>query len=256
MSYILEALKKSDQKRKLGNVPDIHADHSDETGGKKVQSRQFKFFIFLAGLIGVNLVIWLMWWSPWQESDVTEKAEVTPEKVMESPLVKENVEQGIPSEKMLVQEPIDPPVVEKPVAITTAPSVVEDKMAKVGESIPNPVVSVAQPQGPAPPVLEEEASNIEPVSEPPVLEQLPEPEPEPEIKVILQRDLPNRVQERLPEMSISLHFYSNKPSARLVRINDKHLGEGEYVSDDIHLVEITNDGVILEYDGYRFLMEK
>jgi general secretion pathway protein B len=60
------------------------------------------------------------------------------------------------------------------------------------------------------------------------------------------------VQQELPALTISVHAYSGKPADRLVGINNRLLHEGEYVADGLKLEQITPDGMILSYKGYRF----
>lgn len=65
-------------------------------------------------------------------------------------------------------------------------------------------------------------------------------------------ELPMSVQQRLPDMRFSSHIYSDEPSFRMVNINGKTLREGDMVAGDVRLREITEDGVILNYLQYTF----
>jgi general secretion pathway protein B len=47
--------------------------------------------------------------------------------------------------------------------------------------------------------------------------------------------------------------YSGKPKDRLVGINDRMLREGASLGPDLVLEQITPDGMVLSYKGYRFL---
>ncbi len=62
MSYILEAIKKADQKRKLGSVPDVHTIHEmPPVAARKL----FWPYIVAAGLfINVAFITW--WLHPWE----------------------------------------------------------------------------------------------------------------------------------------------------------------------------------------------
>ena len=53
-------------------------------------------------------------------------------------------------------------------------------------------------------------------------------------------------------MSISVHAYSGAPRDRLVGVNNRILHEGEYVAPGLMLEQITLEGMILTYKGYRF----
>ena len=59
----------------------------------------------------------------------------------------------------------------------------------------------------------------------------------------LSADLRNR----LPELDISLHFYSANPARRMVRINGSLLHEGAEVADGLTIYEITPSSTIFDY---------
>lgn len=75
-------------------------------------------------------------------------------------------------------------------------------------------------------------------------------------RVMALAELPNHIQQALPQIQISLHFFSNRPEARLVRINDRHLHEGDMVANELRLLEITEGGAVFSFRGYRFQVEK
>jgi len=60
----------------------------------------------------------------------------------------------------------------------------------------------------------------------------------------------------LPPQRIDLHVYSDIPSERFVFINMKKLREGSQLSDGPVISEVTPDGVIMTYSGYRFVLTK
>ena len=66
--------------------------------------------------------------------------------------------------------------------------------------------------------------------------------------------LSGRIQ--LPEMRIDMHVYSDAPQSRFVFINGKKYREREKTSDGPVLREITRDGVILDHQGTRFALNK
>jgi general secretion pathway protein B len=66
-------------------------------------------------------------------------------------------------------------------------------------------------------------------------------------------ELPLSIQQDIPKLSILFHVYSGNPGGRLVGINDRMLREGDSVAPGLVLEQITPDGMILAYKGYRFL---
>ncbi len=65
-------------------------------------------------------------------------------------------------------------------------------------------------------------------------------------------ELPPSIQQELPKLAILFHLYSGNPRDRLVGINDRMLREGDAVEPGLVLEQITPDGMILTYKGYRF----
>lgn len=60
----------------------------------------------------------------------------------------------------------------------------------------------------------------------------------------------------LPDMHIDLHVYSEIPSERFVFINMNQYRENATLSEGPRLRQITSDGVILEYVGTTFLLPR
>jgi general secretion pathway protein B len=65
--------------------------------------------------------------------------------------------------------------------------------------------------------------------------------------------LPADVREQLPDIHISAHlYYKDKPASRFASINGKMLREGQTLTRDLKVAEITTDGVIFRYQEYLF----
>jgi general secretion pathway protein B len=67
-------------------------------------------------------------------------------------------------------------------------------------------------------------------------------------------ELPLNVQRQIPDITFSSHIYASDPSLRVVNINNRSIREGDYISDDVKLLDITEDGVVLSYLHYRIEM--
>ena len=65
-------------------------------------------------------------------------------------------------------------------------------------------------------------------------------------------ELPVAIQQEIPAMTVQLHAYASNPSERLVSINSIRLREGESLMLGLKLEQITPDGMIFSYKGYRF----
>lgn len=68
----------------------------------------------------------------------------------------------------------------------------------------------------------------------------------------LYTDLSIGLRERMPRLEMSMHFYTPASERRLVRINNRLLREGDWVSGEVEIVEITPTGVILDFLGKDF----
>ena len=66
-------------------------------------------------------------------------------------------------------------------------------------------------------------------------------------------ELPVQIQREIPPMTVQLHAYSNLPGERIVYINSTKLREGDSLVPGLMLEQITPDGMIFSYKGYRFL---
>jgi len=69
--------------------------------------------------------------------------------------------------------------------------------------------------------------------------------------------LPISIQKQIPALQMSLHAYNrDDASASMVQLNDRIMREGDRVTENINLEKIEADGIVLRYDGYRFLLPR
>jgi hypothetical protein len=71
---------------------------------------------------------------------------------------------------------------------------------------------------------------------------------------IAVNDLPDQLIRRLPEIQITAHIYASDPDLRMVNINGVSRSEGDLVSDSLQLVEITEVGVVMNFEGHAYVM--
>lgn len=55
---------------------------------------------------------------------------------------------------------------------------------------------------------------------------------------------------KIPALIINSHIYSSLPEKRSVTINNKTQREGDYLTSDVFIKEITAQGLIIEVDGW------
>ena len=66
-------------------------------------------------------------------------------------------------------------------------------------------------------------------------------------------ELPLAVQQEMPKVTVQFHLYSGNPKDRLAGINDRMLREGDTIAPGLVLEQITSDGMVLTFKGHRFL---
>ena len=137
MSYILEAIQKADQKRKLGSVPDVHTVHE---GPSPVAKRLIWPYVLAAGLF-LNAVLIVLWLQPWS----SKVPAVTRTKVQAI------AEQTRASDKPLSKASVSQEITEPKVTITkeAAPVLPAETTIKAGKAVSKPVIAVDdQPPSP------------------------------------------------------------------------------------------------------------
>jgi general secretion pathway protein B len=230
MSYILEALKKIEQKREESPRSVTFS------AGSAVTRRRLIIwpYLLIAALL-INAGFLLRWMWPEKPSDTT-----------------------APAEQIVIPH--------TPTQPSNMVSPVEEK--SMGQTGSGPVRSIdkhtRKPSGenrtPSRPMPESEASqSLPPVGRNTGITQVA-PEPEPHAakqppsggKTYNLSELPTDVRRGLPEFRISGHAYSPEPQTRVVRINEKILQEGQDLASGVRVEEIVPAGVILSYQGYRF----
>lgn len=68
--------------------------------------------------------------------------------------------------------------------------------------------------------------------------------------------LPTAFQQSLPALHLDVHGYASNPADRFVVINMQRYVAGDTLKEGPRVVAITAQGVILEYNGTRFLLPR
>lgn len=69
------------------------------------------------------------------------------------------------------------------------------------------------------------------------------------------KDLPAHLRAQIPDISYSSHVYSSKPQNRSVRLNNRDLREGSWLSDDVEVLEILQNEVIMRVGAQSFSLQ-
>ena len=239
MSYILDALRKSDQLRQRGAAPTLMLGQAVAPEPK--QPAMLYYGLFALALLGAGIAIG--WLRPWQPAPMPAPPapEVAAAKnpVMEPAPPPDRAQTPVQELKPPQLPQLAAPAV-RPAPVSVAPAKPQAR-ARVEPKVPAPP---PKPRAEAPQRAATSAQERGPAN---AAVGAPAPAP-----VLAMSDLPLAIQQELPPMSISVHAYSGKAGDRLVGINNRLLHEGQEDAPGLKLEQITPDGMILSFRGYSF----
>ena len=224
MSYILDALRKSDQERARGAAPRLSAGQFTSLAPK--QDFPLAYGVLAIALVGSG--IFIGWLRPWQNEPATRAAQSTIANTSDASPRPASPAAPAPSAAL------PPPQPAAQLQAVTAPAAAKAE-----------VRAAAKPEARIAPQRSADSGKQQPAASGAAL-LAPVP------VVISLAELPVAIQQELPPMSISVHAYSGKPKERLVGINNQLLREGASPAPGLTLEQITPEGMIFSYKGYTF----
>jgi general secretion pathway protein B len=246
MSFILDALRKSEHERRMETSPDIM--HTPVAVSPEPLPG---WVIPLIGTLAAALLVVTIY-TVWQRFSDPEPAAVTTAVPIE------------PAQPQSAARPVQP----APTPAVTAPAPARPAVVTPPQPTPaEPAVSVQTQREPvgSEPVAAEPMPNATaasaPVTPTPVAAQPPAP------PATAPAPAPPPARERLPSyasvvsegmdvgvLQMQLHVHSSTPSNRFVVINGSRSREGDRLSAGPTIEEIVAEGAILSYQGRRFLL--
>jgi len=277
MSYILDALKKADQERMSGDVPDLESVHANRHVKRGIPRWLWGVLVLLI-VNGVLLAVLLDGNDAVQPQQPTVATATQPV----SPVPSARVSQAPVIPTPVVSEPTAPePVIPGSGVMPTDSPVVMAKQPKAEPARPavefatEPLTStgvefsrsadtarpVAEPVSPS-----VEISTVPPLSTPvPVIDSRPAVMPQPTVRLETVRqetgvaywaELPLDYRARFELPHLDVHVYSAMPAKRFILVNLRKYREGDELPGGIDLNEILPDGLLLTYEGRQFRMRK
>lgn len=258
MSYILDALRKSEQERLRGAAPGVLTVHMPSEADS--QPAYLIYGLIAAAFISSGVAIG--WWRPWQQAhELSAPVPVaTPESTSRSVLPERPPvlpEVSEPGPQTPVQKPaarVEPPVLAPKAANSRPDTDLRARAAAETRKLLAQAVAVIPQERAAPapettvaPVAEKTAAPVQEKS----TDTTPADTPQQQA-VIVMAELPPAILQELPAMSIPVHTYSSTPAERIVGINDRLLQEGDYLAPGLKLEQIAPDGVVFSYKKYLF----
>lgn len=220
MSYILDALRKSAEERRKHQIRKEQAYEPLSVDPRELQKKRLPVFLILLSLVSLACIAVAGGWF--------------------FVSVRNSVESNIHENSVTAQQPPATTVQEQDSARPrTEPAVRPNSVAPLAPERSRALVKDTSS-------ATDQVSVVDPVINP----KTPEPQAIP-----LLQDLPFAQQAAIPEMKFSGHVYSPDPDLRLVMVDTAIVREGEMITPDIKLVEIVDNGLILQYRQTRYKVE-
>jgi len=214
MSYILDALKKSEQERGHGSAPSVQTLHSSSLNYHSNKTQLWPYFLLAA--IGINLaaLFYFIISKTDVEATAQEQKNIQPQQaITETKPVISGMDKNVQAAAHTSDQANS--IVYKPVSMP------ETGRKTVMANTQTAVVETRQQQHTRNTVLEMD-------------------------------ELPFDVLQQIPVLEYSAHVYSSNPLQRSIVINGRFMEEGDRLAGDLFLNEITPDGAIFDFQGQLF----
>lgn len=235
MSYILDALKKADQERTLGKVPDLEAAH----WGERRSKRSYRWVWVLGVLLLINGALLVMLLgsddagvsSGDSQSGSADSMAVTP--------VPRAARTTAPPPREIAR-PREP--------VFVPPSAPARQAASVKQASPRVIQAETVENQPIPSTVEPSTSFVRPSA--------PAPVPAVASSVPEWGDLPLEFRSGFTLPRLDVHVYSDNPEKRFILVDLQKFREGDTLGSGAVLEEILPGSIQLHYQGTRFRVEK
>ncbi|MGC9518193.1 MAG: general secretion pathway protein GspB [Desulfuromonadaceae bacterium] len=287
MSYILEALKKSEKKRKGKQGTLAHMATHESSEHKPEPPRRPVWPLLLGLALVINAGVMLLIFYPGETPPPAPSSESSsPVQTFAEQTPGESVQQNMTDTSFSA-------TTAREETLHSASASAKTRKAEIDASAPAPASAISQsapPQGQphesasatavqapgsgekksvAASIDQSESSASSNNKTQTVEAAVPESPAEPEDMILNQgkgtqsnhpltrySDLPSALRSQLPALHMSVHAYSGDPSGGLVRVNNKMLRPGNYLEEGLRLKEITREGAIFNYAGQEFLLPR
>ena len=249
MSYILDALRRADAERELGEVPTLHAQAvplaASDDGFDVPPARSGRWVAVVLSLLAASAVAWL-WVRPGA-------AEPKSPVVLTPPAAQPMVQSPTPPQSLPQLDPTTAPVAEKAsdfvaqppatqVQTVVAPDILHKKAANPTAGLAGRAASAGAPKTTPPPA----SPRTEPKTTAKAVAAVPQD------PVVGVNDLPEAIRREQPKLSVGGAMHSANPANRMLILNGQVFHEGDQVTADLVLEQIKLKSAVLVYKGYRY----
>ena len=216
MSYILDALQKSEQERQQQVMPDLHA-----AAPVAPTTRRWWHWVAAIGLLllSINMAALWYWLTPSTESTMAIASTLSSALPRQAEMLAKSTPTAATADSVtdaILDTSADP------LTDSTVDSEVQTR---------DLIVNAPQRVTPA------EFTDLDSLRA---------------ITPVRITALPVDIQQQIPSLTFSSHLYSD--DFRMVNINSRMVRESEYIDAELQLIEITEDGVILRFREYYVQM--
>jgi general secretion pathway protein B len=245
MSFILDALKKSESDRQRQSGPSLF-----EVKVAPPRRALPIWAVAIAVLLGINVIVisWMLLWRPavQQQPAPAVHDEPAARVATAAPPPPAPAAQSSAASGQTATAP--------PAAVSVAPPAASHS-GNAGQQPPAPASLAAGGQNSAQPAAGENPSDNAPAVEPAAA---------PGFATSgggqAGGDLPLYQQivtsDNLPPLHLDMHVFADRPQDRFVLINMHRAGEGDTLRGGVHVDAIRPDGVVLTYQGTQFLLPR
>ena len=214
MSYILDALKKSEQERGHGSAPNVQTLHSSGLNYHSNKTQLWPYFLLAAIVINLAALFYFIIAKTDVEATAQEQQDIiTESKPATSGTTQTGKDNNVPvtvhasdQAETIVYKPVSMPGTDRKTVIASTQSAVSESRQ-----------------------LQDSRNTV-----------------------VEMDELPFDVLQHIPALEFSAHVYSSNPLQRSIVINGHFMEEGDRLSGDLFVNEITPDGAIFEIQGRLF----
>ena len=253
MSYILDALRKSEQQRQATQPDNVTDRILVNPPQPKQKPTKWIIALVISNLLVISYFVWFFTQKNALEPQL--KTAANPDKeLLPSTSANPQLSQAFTPNIQKPKQPLarqagatsPPPSIAQLIEARKAAEIghpvkltPEKKPLSVKKELPKPIATA--------PTIGPEPSNAPPE----------QPATVPTKKGILALDdLPYEVRNTLPNLNINVFSYANQPEDRFVIIDMVKYKTGQHIKGSVRLKEIRPDGIILQYNGDTFRIER
>jgi general secretion pathway protein B len=248
LSYILDALRRADAERELGEVPTLHTQAaplaSSDDGFDVSPAKWGRWVAVVLSLLAASAVAW--WWLRPDAAEPKSAVVLT----VPAPAAQPMAQAPTPPQSLPQLEPTIAPIAEKAsefgaqppatqVQTVVAPDVLQKKAASHTAGL---AASAGAPKTTPPPASPRTESKTTAKAATAA----------PQDPVVGVNDLPEAIRREQPKLSVGGAMHSANPANRMLILNGQVFHEGDQVTADLVLEQIKLKSAVLVYKGYRY----